>query len=70
MVPTRRQLPTPAWAEIPPAGADGDDTFRPFMHGESFDRRRRSDSERGGESAFSAKFGVQDDDGALQLGLF
>lgn len=38
MVPLRKQIPTPPWAELPPSDATGGETFRPFATG-AFARR-------------------------------
>lgn len=69
MLPPRHRLPTPAWAEMLPASAAGDDTFRPFSHGESFDRTAPSTGAHHFDCELVARSGADEDD-APQLGLF
>ena len=70
MVPSRLRIPTPAWAEMPPPGAPGDDVFRPFTHGDGFERVAVSHGAHSFDSPPCVRSGHEDDDTPPQLGLF
>jgi len=70
MVPPRRRVPTPAWAELPPTDASGTNAFQAFMSGLLDGRIPTLGPAPFGSAADARSVMIDEDRDEPQLGLF